>query len=46
MRLHPERDLRSKEELYYFCLFQDVFEKNFPLELVGRTRSVTRTELQ
>jgi asparagine synthase (glutamine-hydrolysing) len=42
---HPELNLRSKEELYYYYLFRDAFGESYPLELVGRTHSVTREEL-
>jgi asparagine synthase (glutamine-hydrolysing) len=42
---HPELNLRSKEELYYYYLFRDAFGESYPLELVGRTHSVTRKEL-
>jgi asparagine synthase (glutamine-hydrolysing) len=43
---HPEARLRSKEELLYYRIFGEQFGARMTAERVGRTRSVTRTELQ
>jgi asparagine synthase (glutamine-hydrolysing) len=43
---HPELGLRSKEELYYYYIFRDKFGERIPPDLVGRTRSITHSELQ
>lgn len=37
--------LRSKEELFYYQIFQGIFGENLSLDIVGRTRSITKTEL-
>jgi asparagine synthase (glutamine-hydrolysing) len=37
--------LRTKEELMYFRIFKEIFGQDIPAEIVGRTRSVTRDEL-
>ena len=37
--------LRSKEELLYHLIYRDMFGDDFPTNIVGRTRSVTDTEL-
>ncbi len=43
---YPNAGLRSKEEAYYFTIFQSHFGDSIPLELIGRTRSITPTELR
>jgi len=43
---HTEAKLRSKEELYYFKIFQEWFGSTLKPQNVGRTRSVTKDELQ
>lgn len=42
---YPEAGLRSKEELMYYEIFRSTFGDDLPLEVLGRTRSVTKTEL-
>lgn len=42
---NPEAQLRSKEELLYFKIFRSQFGNRLPLDLVGRTRSITRSEM-
>lgn len=37
--------LRSKEELFYYQIFQGVFGEDLSLDIIGRTRSITTTEL-
>lgn len=44
-REYPEAALRSKEELLYYRIFREQFGERIPPETVGRTRSVTGTEL-
>ena len=43
---YKEAKLRSKEELYYFRIFQGWFGNTLKPGNVGRTRSVTKNELQ
>lgn len=43
---HEGAKLRSKEELYYFRIFRDWFGDTFKPSNIGRTRSVTKNELQ
>jgi asparagine synthase (glutamine-hydrolysing) len=43
---HPKAKLRSKEELYYFKIFQEWFGSTLKPGNVGRTRSITKNELQ
>lgn len=38
--------LRSKEELYYYQIFHGIFGDRIASKAVGRTRSITKTELQ
>lgn len=38
--------LRSKEELFYYQIFQSLFGDSISPSIVGRTRSITRDELQ
>lgn len=38
-------ELRSKEELFYYQIFQGLFGEVLSLDMIGRTRSITRTEL-
>lgn len=42
---HPDAKLRSKEELMYFEIFRSQFGDDLPLDVLGRTRSITRAEL-
>jgi asparagine synthase (glutamine-hydrolysing) len=44
--LITEAGLRSKEELFYFLIFQSFFGNRIPPSIVGRTRSITSEELQ
>jgi len=44
-RQYPEAELRSKEELMYFEIFRSHFGDKLPLDLLGRTRSITRFEM-
>jgi asparagine synthase (glutamine-hydrolysing) len=37
--------VRSKEELFYYYVFRELFGDRLPSELVGLTRSITREEL-
>ncbi len=37
--------LRSKEELLYYRIFDEMFGDRIPPEVIGRTRSITRGEL-
>jgi asparagine synthase (glutamine-hydrolysing) len=39
-------ELRSKEELLYFQIFQDAYGSELDAKMVGRTRSITDEELQ
>jgi len=39
-RTEPEAQLRSKEELFYYRIFRDIFPRKDLLPLVGRSRSV------
>lgn len=38
-------ELRSKEEMYYFRIFQEWFGSSLKPQNIGRTRSVTKDEL-
>lgn len=42
---HPQANLRSKEELFYYRIFREQFGERIPSQTVGRTRSVTKGEL-
>jgi len=42
---YPQAALRSKEELFYYRIFHDQFGERIPAQTVGRTRSVTKEEL-
>jgi hypothetical protein len=39
-------ELRSKEEMLYFQIFQDAYGSELDAKTVGRTRSITNEELQ
>ena len=41
----PKIALRSKEELLYYRIFKNTFGNRIPLDTIGRTRSITRTEV-
>lgn len=41
-----EYGLRSKEELFYFQIFEGIFGSDLSSRIEGRTRSITTTELQ
>ena len=43
---NPKLHLRSKEELYYYYIFREQFGTRIPVNLIGRTRTITNTELQ
>jgi asparagine synthase (glutamine-hydrolysing) len=42
---YPQANLRSKEELFYYRIFREQFGERIPPQTVGRTRSVTKGEL-
>lgn len=42
---HPDAELRSKEELMYFEIFRSQFGDDLSLDVLGRTRSVTKFEM-
>lgn len=42
---YKNANLRSKEEMYYFDIFKEQFGDSLPPQHVGRTRSVTKDEL-
>lgn len=42
---YPDANLRSKEELMYYRIFREQFGDRILPQTVGRTRSVTRSEL-
>ena len=44
-RQYPQAALRSKEELFYYRIFREQFGEGIPSQTVGRTRSVTKSEL-
>lgn len=44
-KANPDLGLRSKEELLYYRIFRDQYGDRIPKEIIGRTRSVTRDEL-
>lgn len=44
-RLPDVPSIRSKEELLYYYIFQDVFGNNISLDAIGITRSITQDEL-
>ncbi len=41
----PTIGLRSKEELLYYRIFREQYGDRIPQGVIGRTRSVTRNEL-
>jgi len=44
-RQYPQAALRSKEELFYYRIFREQFGERIPSQVVGRTRSVAKGEL-